>query len=49
MNEILRIIWFAVNGLLLLAVTGITINKLTLKVREAKEASEISEASSFIA
>ena len=49
MNEILRIIWFADNGLLLLAVAGIILSKLTLKIKEAKEASTISGASSFIA
>ncbi len=48
MNEILRILWFASNGLLLLAVAGITVNRIVSNIREATDISDVSEASSFM-
>ncbi len=48
MNEILRILWFIANGLLLLTAAGITINRIMSNIKEAEESSELSEASSFM-
>ena len=48
MNEIVRIIWLAINGVLILATAGIVVNNIVSNIKAAKDASEISEASSFV-
>jgi len=48
MNEILRILWFIANGLLLITATGITISRIMSNIKDAEESSELSEASSFM-
>ena len=48
MNEIARIIWLAINGILILATAGIVVNNIVSNIKAAKDASEISEASSFM-
>ena len=48
MDEIARIVWFAANGLLILTAIGITVGNIVSDIKAAKEASELSEASSFM-
>ncbi len=48
MNEIVHVIWFVANALILVTAIGITVSNIVSDIRATREANELSEASSFM-